>query len=405
MKQDLVTVLDLGSTKVACLVASQGPTGGIEIHATAVADCKGIRRGVVADLDETTRAIDLVLRKVENQLGEQIESVVVGVTGSHIEGVNAQGYVPIYPRTRSVTREDVMQVINHSRQLVLPPDREQIQAIPREFKVDGQRGIQHPIGMSAGRLECTTYLITGQTTQLQNIERAVSMAGRKVDHMVLQSLASGLAVLTDEERELGAAVVDIGGGTTDLAIFSNGSIAYSASIPVGGQLVSSDVSKLLKTSPDEAERLKVEQGAASSKMAAERESVEVWQLGQTDARPLQRRVLCEIIESRMREVAVMVRQQIDRGGFAGMLPGGVALTGGGAMLRGVDRLFEELIPHARFRVAEPYVPKMDASGHGFATAIGMAKFMIEAGDDELVAAGGATAWKDKIKSIWSILKP
>lgn len=404
MKSDLVSVLDLGSTKAACLVASEGENGDIQIHAAETVECKGIRRGVVTDLEETSRAIDAVIRRAQQTVGQEIEAVVVGITGTTVEGVNGQGFVPIYPRSRSVTREDVLQVINHSRQTMLPPDREQIQAIPREFKIDGQRGIQRPIGMSGSRLEVTTYIITDQTAHLQNLERAVTMAGKRVDQMVLQALASGLGVLTGEELELGTVVVDIGGGTTDIAIFTGGSIAYSASIPVGGQLVTSDVSKLLKSSPEEAERLKTSYGAAASRLATDKESVNVLQLGQTEARPLQRKVLCEIIESRMREVAVMVRQQIERSGLNGLLPGGIVLTGGGSMLSGTDQLFEDVLKHARVRTAEPNLQGQPASGHSFATAVGMARFAIQCSEDELVTAGGSGDWKDRIRTFWSSLK-
>lgn len=404
MKSDLVSVLDLGSTKAACLVASPREDGGVHVHAAVAVESKGVRRGAVTDLEPTARAIEAVVRRAEQASGETVESLVVGITGAQVEGVNAQGFVPIYPRSRSITREDVLQVINHSRQALLPPDREQIQAIPREFRIDGQRGIQRPVGMSGGRLEVTTYIVTGQTAQIQNLERAVGMAGKKVEQMVLQALASGLGVLSREELELGAAVVDIGGGTTDIAVFANGSIAYSASIPVGGQLVTSDISKLLKTSPEEAERLKTVHGAAASKLAGDKDSVQVTQLGQTEARPLQRRVLCEIIESRMREIAVMVRQQIERSGMNGMLPGGLVLTGGGSMLSGTDTLFGDIVKNSRVRIAEPDVHDPLNSGHSFATAMGMARFAIECSTDELVTAGGATDWKDKIRTLWSLIK-
>ncbi|MBI3721017.1 MAG: cell division protein FtsA, partial [Fimbriimonas ginsengisoli] len=324
--------------------------------------------------------------------------------GSHLEGVNAQGFVPIYPRSRTITREDVLQVINHSRQVVLPPDREQIEAIPREFRIDGQRGIQRPIGMSGGRLEVVTYLVTGQTTHLQNVEKAVSMAGRQVEQMVLQPLASGLGVLTAEELDLGVVVADVGGGTTDVAVFSGGSIAFSASLPIGGQLVTSDLSKLLKTSPDEAERLKTEAGCALARLVGEKESVTVTQLGQAEARPLQRRVLCEIIESRMREIAKMVWQQIERSGLNGMLPGGIVLTGGGSRLSGSADLFGDVLKNMRVRVGEPDVDGKAHGGYSFATAVGLARYALDSFEDELVPASGVTDWKQKIRTLWSVIR-
>ena len=401
--KDLVTVLDLGSTKAVCLAATAGDNGEVVVQAVGTAECKGVKRGVVTDLEDTARAIDTAIRRVQTDLGVSIEEVIVGISGSHVEGINAQGYVPIYPRSRSITREDVLQVINHSRQVMIPPDREMIQAIPREFVIDGQRGIQKPIGMSGSKLEAVTYIVTGQQSLIQNVEKAISNTGRSVEQMILLPLASGLGVLTQEEITLGAVVVDIGGGTTDVGIFSNGSIAASACLPLGGGHVTSDISKLLKTSPEEAERLKIEFGAALARVASENDSVEVMQIGQSVARPLQRRVLCEIVESRMREIAVMVKQQIEKSGLVGMLPGGLVVTGGGSQLEATDKLFAEVLKHLRVRQAEPHIPAKFGSDAGTAAAMGMARFAIQCYEDELGPAGGSGDWKGKIRTLWSVL--
>lgn len=404
VRSKLVSVLDLGSTKAVCVAADADSSGNLEVRGVGVADCKGLRRGVVSDLEETANAIQTAVRKAQTMAGEEIPSVVVGIGGTHVEGLNAQGFVPIYPRSRAINREDVLQVINHSRQLMIPPDREQIQALPREFRIDGQRGIRRPIGMNGSKLEVITYIVTGQTTHIQNVEKAVSMAGKRVDQMVLQALASGVGVLSEEEMDLGTAVVDIGGGTTDLGVFAGGSIAYSATIPVAGILVSSDLSKLLKTTPEEAERLKLETGYAIAKGVTDDESINVMQLGQTHARPLQRRVLVEIIESRMRELATMVRQQIERSGMIGMLPGGIVLTGGGSQLPGTDKLFQDVLKH-RVRIAEPAVDSHSSPilcQPGMATVTGLAKFAIQFADDEIAPAENGS-WKDRIRSIWSSL--
>jgi len=402
MKSDLVTVLDLGSTKVTAVAATADGPDGIQVQSVATLPCKGMRRGVLADLEETTSAVDAVMRRVQQDVGHDVTSIIVGISGTHTEGMNAQGFKPIVPRSRLITHQDVMEVINHSRALVLPPDREQIQALPREFKVDGQRDVKKPIGMSGGKLEVVTYIVTGQTTAIQNIEKAIQRGGRRVDQMVLQSLASGIGVLTPEEMDLGTVVVDIGGGTTDVAVFANGSIVYSATLPVASALVTSDLSKLLKTSPEEAERLKLESGHAMAKLVPERDSVEVMQIGQTVARPLQRRVLCEIIESRMRELAVMVRQHVEKSGLVGMLPGGLVLTGGGAQLPGTDKLFDEVLKHMRVRVAEPELGAKFPRQPGLATAIGLARFGIQC-YDELAPATGSQGWKERVRSLFSML--
>lgn len=405
MNKNLITLLDLGTTKTTCMVASPHEDGGVRLEALSISDSRGVKRGVITDIDEAAKSVDNAIRRASQEIGQEIETVVVGVGGAHVDGINAQGFVPIYPRSRAITREDVLQVINHSRQIVLPPDREMIQALPREFRVDGQRGILKPIGMNGSKLECVTYIVTGQAAHLQNLEKVVGMSGRKVEQMALQSLASGLGALTQEQIELGAAVVDIGGGLTQIAVFSGGSIAHSATAPIGGALVTSDLSKLLKTSPEEAEKLKVEHGAALAKNVGENDSVEVHQLGQSGARPLQRKVLCEIIESRMRELALMVKQQIEKSGMYGLLPGGVVLTGGGAALDGTKNLFEDVLKHLRVEVIEP---KVNVSAHGIseprglAAPLGMARFAIQCFGDELGPATGA-GWRERARTFWSLL--
>jgi cell division protein FtsA len=403
MKTEIVTVLDLGSTKVTCLAASPNGVEGIEVLAVETIPCKAIQRGSVTDLDEAARAIDTVIRRVAQALPpDSIQNIVVGVGGSHVEGVSSQGLKPIVPRARHITYQDVHEVINHSRSIVLPPDREQIQALPREFRVDGQRDIRNAIGMSGAKLEVETYLVTGQTTAIQNIERAVSMGGRKIDQLVSQPLASGLGVLTKEEMDLGVVVVDIGGGLTSIGIFSKGSMAFSASLPIGSRHVTSDLSNLLKTSPEEAERLKVIHGAALAKVVAERESVDVQQIGQPVPRPLQRRVLCEIIESRMRELATMVGQQIEKSGLQAMLPAGVVLTGGGSLMPGTEKLFEETLKHQKVRTVEPIpVPGLPTSP-GLATAVGLARFALVC-YDELGPANGIQGWRNKVRSLFSLV--
>lgn len=403
MKNDRVSVLDLGSSKVVCLVGAPDANTGMKIEAVASVPCKGIRRGVITDLDETSRCIDAAVRRVQTDLGTEISSLVVGVAGSHIEGCTAQGFKPIVPRSRHITHQDVLEVITHSRAVPLSPDREQVQALPREFRIDGVRDVHKPIGMSGAKFEVVTYLVTGQTTVLQNVERAVSMAGKRVEQMVLSSLATGIAVLTDEEMELGAVVIDLGAGMTNLAIFQKGSIAYSASLPLGAQHVTSDISKLLKCSPEEAEKMKRTYGSAIAKQVSEKDTVEVMQLGQLQARPMQRRVLCEIIEARLREIAVMARQQIEKSGLFGVLPGGVVLTGGGAQIPACDRLFEDTLKHLRVRVAEPKLPNRVGSITGAATAVGLARFTIQC-FDEIEPADGTTGWQDRIKSLFSILR-
>ena len=402
MNSELIAVLDLGSTKVTCLVASADGKDGMTIEALASTPCRGMRRGQVADIEEVTRAVNEVVRRVEIAVDDEIDSLVIGITGAHIEGINSQGFRPIIPAGRKLTHQDVLEVINHSRSVMVAPEREQIQSLPREFRVDGQRNVQRPVGMQGSKLEVYTYIATGLTSSLQNIEQAIAGSGKRVEQMVIQSLASGIGILTPEEMDLGAVIVDIGGSTTDIAIFINGSIAFSACIPVGGIAVTSDLSQLLKTSPEEAERLKIASGCALAKMVDERETVEVLQLGQPVARPMQRRVLCEIIQSRMKEIATMVGTQIENSNFGTVLPGGVVLTGGGSAMPGTAHLFEDSLKRFKVRVGEPTLGSKFGEQVGMATAVGLASFTIHC-FDEFSPAEGSLPWRDRVKTLFSKL--
>lgn len=394
--------LDLGTTKVACLAAELGEHGEVKAKAAASAPCRGLNRSVVTDLDLTAEAIDDVIRRVRASTGEAPSSLVVNVSGTHLESINVQGFVPIFPHSRMITREDVLHVINHSRQVLPAPDREQIQAIPREFRVDGVRGIQKPIGLSGGRLEVVTHIITASSPVVQNIEKAVQIAGYKVDQIVAQPLASGLSVTTEEDRELGTIVADIGGGCTTLAVFHGGSMAYSAVIPIGGGHITSDLSKLLKASPEEAERLKLGYGSAMSVMGDGKGSVEVLQIGQSHPRHLDRRVLCEIVESRAREIAMMIGQHVERSGLSGLLPGGLIVTGGTSLLSGLPELFESVLPHTQVRVAKPRITGTYAGNVNrpdWAGAVGMAKSVLEQSDDVIQPASNSESWKSKFRTL------
>lgn len=395
--------LDLGTTKIACMAADQDEHGHVVAKAAAHVACRGLQRSVVVDLEQTARAVDDVLRRVRTTTGQQPNQIVVNVGGAHITSDNYQGLVPISPRSRMITREDVLHVINHSRQVLPAPDREQIQAIPREFRVDGVKGIQKPIGLSGGRLEVVTHVVTGATAHIQNVEKAVQMAGYKVDQIIPAPIASGLGVVDETGRDVGTVAVDLGAGTTTVSVFQGGSLAFSAVIPIGAALVTSDLSKLLKTSPEEAERLKVSAGCALAKEAEGKPPVEVLQIGHSHPRPLDRRVLCEIIESRMREIALLVKQQIDRSGLAGLLPGGIVLTGGGSQLASADSLFSLVIPHMQVRLGKPKLHGpygSHVSKPEYAAIVGMSEYALpHEDDDEISPASGVENWKMKIRTL------
>ena len=406
MKSELITVLDVGSTKVACAAFRIFEDGEAEALAATTVESKGVRRGAVIDLSGTSNAIDAAIKRVHQSAGIEIGAVSLAIGGTCVHGANSQGYLPIYPRARTITREDVLQVINHSRQVSPQSGHEQVQVLPREFFIDGEDGIQAPIGRTGGKLEVMTHVVTADIAYLQNIEKCVVMAGQRLEQMALGSLAAGLAVLTPEEQTIGTAVVDIGGGCTDLAIFQGGAILHSASVPIGGILVSSDLAKLLKTSPDEGDRLKMQYGAAMASMVVGDEVVDVLQLGHTQGRPMQRRVLCEIIESRMKELGLMVREQIGKSGLYGELPGGLVITGGGSELPGTAKLFEELMPGHKVRLGRPSISRGKAdsvNNPAMAASVGLALFVARSYDDELSPVAGAGDWKERIRTFWSLL--
>ncbi len=402
MTMDAVTVLDLGSTKVVCLVADLTESGDLRVEATAQVGFRGLRKGVVVDPDEAASAIDEAVSRCERAVGSGIEDVAVAIGGAHIQSLNAQGFVPIYPSTRQIRRDDVMAVINHSRQVVLPADREQIAAMPREFRIDGQRGISKPIGQTGGRLEVVTHIVTGLCSEIAALDRAVTLSGRRVNEMVPLPLASGLGVAKPQELEDGCVVVDIGGGTTGVAVFTNGTVDYLSCLPLGGDHVTSDLRALLKVSPDEAERLKTVHGAALSRIVPENDAVDVRQVDQPESRPMQRRVLCEIIESRMREIARLVARQVEQSGIKGPLPAGVVLTGGGSLLSGVDVLFAETAGLGKARVGSPKTVGPNARTvevPTMATAVGLAKYCLESDEQEFAPVSGFSNWKEKIRTL------
>lgn len=401
-----VAAIDIGSSKVACLVAERGEEGTLGILAATSAPCRGLRKGVVVDLDEAASSLTEAVRDINESLGEPLTSAVVAVGGSHVEAQRTRGMIPIFPSTRPITRDDVLQVVNHSRQHVWPPDREEIQALPGSFVIDGQRGIQKPVGMSGARLEVSTLVVSGQKAHLANVERAFEMAGLDIEQLVLKSMASALGVLTTEQLETGVAVVDIGAGTTDLVVFESGSPCYAASIPVGSTMVTADLSKLLKTSPEEADRLKERFGDALARQVDDEETVGVMQLGQIHERPLQKRVLCEIIESRHREVATFVSQHIARSGRSADLAGGVVLTGGGALQSGLATLYQDVLGRNDVRIGTPGFRGKAAQSLDspmWATAVGLTRYALNSQEDVLGTISENGSLTGRIKTLWSMI--
>lgn len=334
MPRDCVVGLDIGTTKICTVVAEIEDQGRINIIGVGNSLSSGIRKGVVVDIDSAAASVVDSVEKARAMSGYEIRSVVVGVTGEHVASLNSRGVIAITHANREITEDDVARVQDQSRVIVLPPDREIIHAIPRSYAIDGQNGIRFPVGMSGTRLEVETHIVTGAVTFLQNVVKCVQKAGLEIEATVLEPIATAEAVLLPDERNLGVCIADIGGGTTDIAIFVDGDIFYSSAIPVGGNHVTRDISVGLRASFEESERIKVSEAVAAVSMTGPDDLFEVTSLGSDDPRLLPRRILAEIVEPRMQELFGLIKQEILKSGYYNLLPAGIVLSGGGSQLNG-----------------------------------------------------------------------
>jgi len=342
-KRDHIVVgLDIGTTKICAIVAEVTEEGAINIIGVGSSLSRGLRKGVVVNIESTVESIKKAIEEAELMAAVQINSVYTGIAGSHISGENSRGVIAL--KKQEVTRSDVQRAIETARTVaVLPHDRRVLHVLPREFMVDDQDGIREPLGMSGTRLEVDVHIITGAVTSAQNLVKSVNRAGLDVVDIILQPLASSEAVLSPEERELGVAMVDLGGGTTDLAIFVEGSIRHTAVLPIGGQHLSTDLAIGLRTPQAEAEKLKVRHGVALVEMVKEHEFVEVPSVGDRPPRSVARKMVAEIIQPRVEEMFDLMRREIVRAGYEGMLAAGVVITGGTSMLEGMPDAAERIL--------------------------------------------------------------
>jgi len=340
--RDCVVGLDIGTTKVCTIVAEIEDGGRINIVGVGNSLSGGIRKGVVIDIESAAQAVAESVDKARAMSGYEIHRVIVGVTGEHVASLNSRGVVAITHANREITEEDVARVQDQSRVIVLPPDREIIHAIPRSYAIDGQSGIRFPVGMSGTRLEVETHIVTGAVTFLQNVAKCVHKAGLTIEATVLEPIATAEAVLIQDEKNLGVAIADIGGGTTDIAIFVDGDIYFSSAIPVGGNHVTHDISVGLRASHEEAERIKRQYATSMTSGAGMDALFEVTSLGSDVPRLLPRRILAEIVEPRMHELFQMVQQEILKSGYFNLLPAGIVLSGGGSQLEGAAELCRQV---------------------------------------------------------------
>ncbi|XAH24515.1 cell division protein FtsA [Xylophilus sp. GW821-FHT01B05] len=337
--KDLVVGLDIGTAKVMVVVAEVMPGGELKLAGLGIAPSNGLKRGVVVNIDATVQSIQQALREAELMADCKITRVYTGITGSHIRGLNSSGMVAV--KDKEVTPADVARVVETAKAINISTDQRLLLVEPQEFIIDGQ-DVREPIGMSGIRLEAKVHIVTGAQSAAENIIKCVRRCGLDVEQLMLNPLASSQAVLTDDERELGVAVVDIGAGTTDVAVFTNGAIRHTAVIPIAGDLITSDIAMALRTPTKDAEDIKVEAGYAKQLLADPDAQVEVPGLGDRGPRMLSKQALAGVIEPRIEEIFSLVQQVIRESGYEEMLSSGIVLTGGSAVMPGMVELGEDI---------------------------------------------------------------
>ncbi len=340
-RSDVLVGLDIGTSKICVIVAEVAEGGSLEIVGLGKHPSKGLNRGAVVNIDQTVESIRSAVEEAEFISGVPIRTAYVGVAGGHIRSFNSNGIVAI--RNKVVTGSDVDRVVEQGRAVTLAADHEILHVLPQEYIVDDQEGITEPIGMAGVRLECKVHVVTGAIPAIKNITRSVERAGLTVEKLVLQPLASSVAALTEDERDLGVAVVDIGSGTSDIAVINSGAIKYSAVVPIGGNHVTRDIAIGLRTPDHQAERIKQEFGCALSSILDHEEEIEVPSVGGRPPRVLSRQMLAEIIEPRMEEILMLIRREIQKSGHEDLLPAGVVLTGGASIMQGTEELAETIL--------------------------------------------------------------
>ncbi|OEU76865.1 MAG: cell division protein FtsA [Desulfuromonadales bacterium C00003093] len=338
-RDNLIVGLDIGTTKICCIVGNMTDEG-LDVVGIGTSPSKGMRKGVVINIESTVEAIQKALREAELMAGCEIKSVFAGIAGGHIRGLNSQGVIAI--KNREVAGDDLQRVIDAAKAIAIPMDREVLHILPQEFIIDDQDGIREPLGMSGVRLEAKVHIVTGAVASAQNIVKSCNRAGVDVADIVLEQLASSEAVLSPDEKELGVALVDIGGGTSDIAIFSEGAIKHTSVLSIGGDHLTNDIAVGLRTPMAEAEKIKQAYGCCLTSMVGKDETVEVPSVGGREPRILSRQLLAEILEPRVEEIFSLVSREIIKSGYEEVIASGVVITGGSAILPGMPELAEQV---------------------------------------------------------------
>ena len=399
-KNSYVVGLDIGTKKVAAIIGEITEEKKVEIIGIGTAESRGLRKGIVVNLDSTVVAIKKAQEEAELMAGVEIDAAFIGISGAHIKSFNSRGVIAVSGKNREISREDIKRVIEQSKAVSIPPDREIIHIIPQEFVVDDQDGIKDPLGMSGIKLEVNVHIITGAITSVQNLRTCVARAGIEIEQVVLNQIATSSSILTHDEMELGVGLIDIGGGTTEVAIFERGSLWYTSVIPIGGDNFTNDIAVGLRTPIPDAEKIKKKFGCVSHPLVDEQETIEVPTVGRgKKPRVLSRQLLADIIHPRAEEIFRLVDNDIKRMGYEKSLNSGIVVTGGTALLDGLEEVAEEIF--------DLPVRRGDPSGVGglvdrvgtpdFATTVGLIQYGYN-----LYREKGLP--RDRKKSFWSKFK-
>jgi len=338
--ENIIAGLDIGTTKICCIIGEARDEKEVDIIGIGTHPSKGLRKGVVVNIESTVESIKGAVEEAELMAGCEIDSVYVGIAGGHIKGFNSHGVIAV--KNKEVSQFDIDRVLEAAQAVAIPPDREVIHIIPQEYILDEQEGIREPLGMSGVRLEAKVHIVTGAVTSAQNIVRSVNKAGLEVKDIVLEPLASSDAVLDRDEKELGVAMVDIGGGTSDLAIFFEESIKHTSVLAIGGNHITNDIAIGLRTPQAEAEKIKKTYGCAMTALVKKDDTIEVPSTGGRESRILSRQILSEIIEPRVEEMFHLIKREVEISGFSDLIASGVVLTGGAASMEGITDLAEKI---------------------------------------------------------------
>ena len=425
--RNVVAGIDVGTTKICTIIAEVSDDKITDIIGVGTSPSKGLKKGMVVDIDDTVKSIEASVDEAERMAGLELESAFVGIAGSHISSINSHGVVAVTGENKEITHEDIERVMDATKIISIPPEREIIHALPREYIVDGCKDIKYPLGMAGVRLEAETHIVTGSVTSIQNLAKSVNRAGIGVEDVVLQPLAASKAVLSDSEKDLGVVLVDMGGGTTDIAVFKEGSIWYTAILPVGGDHVTSDIAVGLRTPKNNAEKIKIMHGSAETRLVDSNEEIDIVDTSGAKQRTVSRKRLAEIIEPRIDEIFTMVNDELKKGKCQDLVPAGMVITGGGSLLQGlpdfVSRKLDMPVRSGRpnnldglldyldgsiYDLGEDYNHMSEESGAIFSTAVGLVRYGAEMGlndvsqnqDGEKLIEDFITRVKDWFKSVF-----